>query len=284
MLYFTHRFIEEGKMTIAFNALQKGFVGYAAIFVCIGFGFLFLRKIDKNETSLSYWTIGFFLNALGFLFWSGIIMTSPVVYYLVGEVFHVSGFFLLVFGAHRFSGIRHGRKRLCIFSAFWWVLWIFSVLMLRKNPVFSAVSLKLLRAVLFLISGIFLLIKNNSIERVGRNIAGVSLVLWTVFITVSVWVSIDEELFIGFLVGFQILAAFGMVAMVMDKMRASTEKMEKRAQQLEGILPICCYCKKIRDENNEWRILEEYIEDRSKAEFSHGICPECFAKYRPNKD
>ncbi|MGA1867611.1 MAG: response regulator [bacterium] len=44
---------------------------------------------------------------------------------------------------------------------------------------------------------------------------------------------------------------------------------------LQGILPICANCKKIRDENDHWHSLEEYIQQRSNAAFSHSICPEC---------
>lgn len=51
---------------------------------------------------------------------------------------------------------------------------------------------------------------------------------------------------------------------------------------LSGILPICCHCKKIRD-TNEWRILEEYIQKHSGADFSHGICPECLAIHYPQE-
>jgi len=50
-------------------------------------------------------------------------------------------------------------------------------------------------------------------------------------------------------------------------------------QRLEGLLPICSYCKRIRDENQNWSSLEGYIEKRSKAEFSHGICPDCYKKH-----
>jgi PAS domain S-box-containing protein len=49
-----------------------------------------------------------------------------------------------------------------------------------------------------------------------------------------------------------------------------------RVKQLEGILSICMYCKKIRDEGNNWRQMEEYISQHSEADFSHGLCPECF--------
>jgi len=44
---------------------------------------------------------------------------------------------------------------------------------------------------------------------------------------------------------------------------------------LEGLLPICAQCKKIRDAEGTWQYLEEYISKRSNAQFSHGYCPEC---------
>ena len=49
-----------------------------------------------------------------------------------------------------------------------------------------------------------------------------------------------------------------------------------RVKQLEGIIPICMYCKKIRDDKDGWNQLEQYITDHSEASFSHGICPKCF--------
>ena len=51
-----------------------------------------------------------------------------------------------------------------------------------------------------------------------------------------------------------------------------------KLKTISGILPICASCKKIRDEKNSWEVLELYIEKRSKAEFSHGICPDCYKK------
>ena len=50
---------------------------------------------------------------------------------------------------------------------------------------------------------------------------------------------------------------------------------------LSGLLPICASCKKIRDDNGYWNQIEAYIGDRSEAEFSHSICPECFKKLYP---
>ncbi len=61
---------------------------------------------------------------------------------------------------------------------------------------------------------------------------------------------------------------------VHDLQKALTE-----VKTLQGILPICSYCKKIRDDHGYWQKVEEYIHDRSEAEFSHSICPECAKKY-----
>jgi K+-sensing histidine kinase KdpD len=47
---------------------------------------------------------------------------------------------------------------------------------------------------------------------------------------------------------------------------------------LEGILPICASCKKIRDDKGSWNQMESYISEHSQAQFSHGLCPDCAAK------
>lgn len=57
---------------------------------------------------------------------------------------------------------------------------------------------------------------------------------------------------------------------------AELEAALKRVNQLQGLLPICCYCKCIRNDNNYWQRVEEYIGEHSGAQFSHGICPNCF--------
>lgn len=65
--------------------------------------------------------------------------------------------------------------------------------------------------------------------------------------------------------------------MLEDKVR-QLEASLARVRQLEGILPICSYCKKIRDDKENWRQMEEYISEHSEANFSHGLCPECYEK------
>jgi PAS domain S-box-containing protein len=55
-------------------------------------------------------------------------------------------------------------------------------------------------------------------------------------------------------------------------------RLEEELHVLKGIIPICCYCKKIRDDKEYWEQMEAYITKHSDAHFSHGICPECFQK------
>jgi hypothetical protein len=57
--------------------------------------------------------------------------------------------------------------------------------------------------------------------------------------------------------------------------------LERRVKVLEGLLPICAFCKNIRNNNGEWERMEAYISRRSEAEFSHGICPTCSDKHYP---
>jgi DNA-binding response OmpR family regulator len=49
-----------------------------------------------------------------------------------------------------------------------------------------------------------------------------------------------------------------------------------RVNVLQGLLPICAYCKKIRDDKNYWHQVESYVARHSEARFSHGICPACY--------
>jgi hypothetical protein len=50
---------------------------------------------------------------------------------------------------------------------------------------------------------------------------------------------------------------------------------------LEGLLPICAGCKKIREDDGSWVHVEQYISDNSDASFSHGMCPDCISHYYP---
>jgi CheY-like chemotaxis protein len=84
-----------------------------------------------------------------------------------------------------------------------------------------------------------------------------------------------EELRARVQVGFRMLE---LQAALADRVREVEEALA-RVKQLQGLLPICSYCKKVRDDQNYWQQVETYIEGHSDAQFTHGICPDCREKY-----
>jgi PAS domain S-box-containing protein len=62
------------------------------------------------------------------------------------------------------------------------------------------------------------------------------------------------------------------------------EATREKVKILQGLLPICANCKKIRDENGLWQPFETYISAKSEAQFTHGICPDCMARLYPEAD
>jgi len=55
-------------------------------------------------------------------------------------------------------------------------------------------------------------------------------------------------------------------------------------QELEGLLPMCAWCKKVRDDKGYWQQIETYISAHTKADWTHGICPDCQAKFMESQD
>jgi len=66
-----------------------------------------------------------------------------------------------------------------------------------------------------------------------------------------------------------------------ERLLRRLERALARIKLLTGLLPICASCKKIRDDLGNWRRLEHYIEEKTDAQFTHGICPECRKKMYP---
>ena len=93
-------------------------------------------------------------------------------------------------------------------------------------------------------------------------------------------------------VGRDKLRYINMLSKTMEKRRMLQVDLKKSIRELskaltdvktlEGLLPICANCKKIRDKNGVWDPLEDYIEKRSDAAFSHGICPACLQAHHPD--
>lgn len=86
---------------------------------------------------------------------------------------------------------------------------------------------------------------------------------------------------------------YGVARDITERKRAEQEReqlvTELRAaltevKTLQGFLPICSYCKRIRDDENYWHGVEAYISKHTNTRFSHGICPNCFASAQSELD
>ncbi|HXR48073.1 MAG TPA: hypothetical protein VN784_11605 [Candidatus Limnocylindrales bacterium] len=74
------------------------------------------------------------------------------------------------------------------------------------------------------------------------------------------------------------IAVLVLLAYLINRTARQTRELARRVNLLEGILPICSLCKKIRDERGDWQPVEIYVSNRSEALFSHSLCPDCLKR------
>jgi CheY-like chemotaxis protein len=70
----------------------------------------------------------------------------------------------------------------------------------------------------------------------------------------------------------------GLQAELERRVRELEEALE-HVKRIEGLVPICSYCKKIRDDQNYWQSVESYLSSNAEVYFSHGICPDCYENF-----
>lgn len=84
-----------------------------------------------------------------------------------------------------------------------------------------------------------------------------------------------------------LLIAFGIYAQVsiqrVERAREEQAALQRRLEEalakvLSGFIPICAQCKRIRDQGGHWIAVEIYVRDRTEADFTHGICPDCLQR------
>jgi hypothetical protein len=71
----------------------------------------------------------------------------------------------------------------------------------------------------------------------------------------------------------------GCTLFILILVNLSVNAYQDRIETLRGIVPICSFCKKIRDDKGYWNMVEAYVAKHTKAEFSHGVCPDCMEKH-----
>jgi hypothetical protein len=98
----------------------------------------------------------------------------------------------------------------------------------------------------------------------------------------------ETRLFTGLVAGSIAALALGVYLLRVRRLKTRQRELEagiaealSNIRVLRGLFPICASCKKIRDDQGQWSQIESYIRDRSEAEFSHAICPECMERLYP---
>lgn len=263
--------------------MSDSLLGYSAVFVCVGLGLLFLRTAAGNESGPGYWSLAFFLNGAGFALWAAVATPYPLLFFIMGDTLHMFGFVVLVYGVYRFTGNGFRRWNIYvvagIFSA-----WGGTMSLIPHHQVLGFVLSSVLRGLIYAAAGGMILLRISAKSIVGRKLAGWALAAWGSYVTLFPLFAMMPSIYplaLGFLVGLNLLAAVGLVILIVDGMRLRAEATEHQVHRLEGLLPICSYCKRIRDENDTWQSIEIYVRDRSDADFSHGICPDCAKTHYP---
>ena len=77
------------------------------------------------------------------------------------------------------------------------------------------------------------------------------------------------------------ISVLGLLAYLVWRAAQQHQAALREVQLLERILPICSYCKKIRDSKDSWQPLEVYFHTHADLLFSHGLCPDCVRKFSP---
>lgn len=87
----------------------------------------------------------------------------------------------------------------------------------------------------------------------------------------------SEHLIVGVVTALVTTILFGMLSIYVASLKRAMGEIKK----LEGLLPICSSCHKIRTPDNNWHVLEQYISERTEAVFTHSLCPECARNLYP---
>jgi len=89
--------------------------------------------------------------------------------------------------------------------------------------------------------------------------------------------------FLTLIVGYTLIA-LGLIFLNSQRIEYDLRKALEEVNTLEGIIPICSNCKKIRDDDGYWDQVDSYLSAHTHVHFSHSICPECVSKLYPELD
>ena len=264
---------------------------------------LFLRA-HREHAGFARWTAASAMVSLSFLF-SGLRDLIPMVVSVIGvNLGALAATPMYLDGTRRFFGLDPRTRgwyagATAAFAASMYCLFVWDDIVARTMILMVACALPLAA------TAVLALRRRPS----RRSVLGTALALQLLLITAAmlaraVWVTRQSEfsmlsespaqyLFFGgtLVLHMGIIITFVLMTTerVAEQLSGAGVELAARVEQLErtlgevktlrGLLPICASCKRIRDDGGAWIQMEVYVRDRSQAEFSHGLCPECLPKY-----
>jgi hypothetical protein len=254
------------------------------------------REKGGTNRHLAIWSLAFLLKALGLL----LVYMRPSIpafpSYVVGNALVVASVQLFLVGLLLFAGRRpRWRVQAAFFLTSIAVLaWTFRLGTL--SHFFIADSLLLIAAETALV--VVLLFGMPVGARMARSLValafGLELTLLFVRVARNLPIELSQPLFDptrltwGLYVELTLQTILlGTALLVLVSGRAHTEEQAlighleaalANVRTLQGLLPICAWCKRMRDEDGSWNPLEQYIGKRTGAQFTHGMCPDCEAR------
>lgn len=114
-----------------------------------------------------------------------------------------------------------------------------------------------------------------------RTATGVVAGAFEIYMDVSAYRQVLREVVFSsvLIVSLVLCVVFGVLTFFMHKATRIIYSKSQEIRVLSGLLPICSACKKIRNDDHEWEVLEKFITERSESEFTHSLCPDCLKEY-----
>jgi hypothetical protein len=277
-----------------------------AISVFLALTMVFFRTEQKRQSGFDHWTAGNCMIALGYIL---LILRGVIPDFLsivMGNVAFPLAMVLFLEGMRRFLGLSAISRMWYAFPAATFVACVI-FFYLYDSAAWRNMSV----AVCFAIPHFFaaILVYRHMAEEKLRFYPVIALemtVASLLFLARAIWVVTlsDFDLFFesplqhGFFVVTMVLQMVVTISFIMlhderlekellkadGVLKTKVEQLEQALSQvkvLSGLLPICANCKRICDDKGNWNQIEMYIRDRSEADFSHGICPDCARKLYP---
>lgn len=260
------------------------------------FGWLaYVGMARKTYPGFRHWTVS------AFFFFTGMVLISlrniwpDLLTIVAGNTIFVGAFILMEAGVLVFDGFRPKTVVYAVSLAILMVTFSYFSLVRPDTAVRIVIVSMIVSAYCFRI-GFHLWSRRASSPTTVRWLLLVTFVvlgLWDVarsVLTVLMEADVSDFMRAGHiqsttLIAFQagsVLIYAGLVTLNAERIETDLTKAMENIRTLEGFLPICANCKKIRDDKGFWNNVEEYIEHHTEAVMTHGICPDCEKKLYPD--